>query len=317
MGGVGILFGLASSLGFSLAGPFGKALADGGWSPVATTMVRTGIATVLLIVPAILAWRAARPTRRDARSWVVDLLIYGILGVAGVQVFFYYGIQYAPVAIVLLIEFTAPVLLVAWSWLRTGIRPPGRVFAGAALAVVGLALVIGVVGGGGVSGDVRPLGLVFAAAGAVCLACFFRLAEAHPHRRPVPMLTLAGGGLSIGFVTCAVLAALGLLPVRATFAQVPFGGGEAAWWLPAAGLGLGAAVVAYVFGALAVRRLGSRKASFLGLSEVLFAAVISWIMLGQALTLIQGLGALAVLAGVVLVQAADAQPESASVAAVG
>lgn len=306
--GLGVLIGLVSALGFSLAGPFGKALAEGGWSPVATASVRIAGAAVLLVVPAILAWRAARPSREDTRSWAGDLLVYGTLGVAGVQVFFYTGIQYAPVAIVLLIEFTAPVLLVAWSWLRTGIRPPSRVFVGAAIAIVGLVLVIGIVGGGGVTGEVHPLGVLWAACGAVCLACYFRLADAHPHRRPVPMITLAGGGLTIGFVTCAIIGGAGILPVHATFGQVPFGTGQTAWWVPAAGLALGAGLVAYVFGALAVRRIGSRNASFLGLSEVLFAAVFSWILLGEALTAIQGFGAVAVLAGVVLVQTTDRRP---------
>ena len=305
---LGVLIGLISALGFSLAGPFGKALADGDWSPVATASVRTGGGALLLLVPAILAWRAARPDRGDARSWAVDLLTYGTLGVAGVQVFFYTGIQYAPVAIVLLIEFTAPVLLVAWSWLRTGVRPPGRVFVGSALAVVGLVLVIGLVGGGAVSGGVHPLGLFWAVAGAVCLACYFKLADAHPNRRPVPLMTLAGGGLTIGFLTCALVGASGLLPVRATFGPVPFASGTAPWWVPAGGLALGAGAIAYALGALAVRRLGSRNASFLALSEVLLAAGLSWIVLGEALTAIQGVGALAVLGGVILVQAAGRQP---------
>lgn len=305
----GVLIGLISALGFSLAGPFGKALADGGWSPVATATARTGGAALLLVLPALLAWRAARPSRELARSWAGDLLTYGTLGVAGVQVFFYSGIQYAPVAIVLLIEFTAPVLLVAWAWLRTRVRPPSRVFLGAAAAIVGLALVIGVVGGGGVAGETHPLGLAYAAAGAVCLACYFKLADAHPHRPPVPMITLAGGGLTIGFITCAVLGATGLLPAVATFGYVPLGAGHAPWWVPAGGLALGAGLVAYLLGAFAVRRLGSRNASFLGLSEVLFAAALSWVLLGEALTAVQGIGAGAVLAGVILVQAAERQPD--------
>lgn len=309
---IGVFIGLISSLGFSLAGPFGKALADGGWSPVATASVRTGAAALVLLIPAILAWRAARPARSDARSWAGDLLVYGTLGVAGVQVFFYTGIQYAPVAIVLLIEFTAPVLLVGWAWLRTGVRPPSRVFLGAALAVLGLVLVIGVFGGAAVAGEIHPLGIVWAAAGAVCLACYFRLADAHPHRRPVPMMALAGGGLSIGFLTCMLVGVSGLLPIRATFGQVPMASGQTPWWIPAGGLALGAGAIAYSFGALAVRRLGSRNASFLALSEVLFAAVLSWILVGEALTAVQGLGAIAVLAGVVLVQVADRQPTDAT-----
>jgi drug/metabolite transporter (DMT)-like permease len=62
------------------------------------------------------------------------------------------------------------------------------------------------------------------------------------------------------------------------------------------------AAVAYTTGIAAVRRLGSRLASFVALTEVLAAVLFAWLLLGQLPARIQFVGGLCVLAGVVLVK---------------
>ena len=62
----------------------------------------------------------------------------------------------------------------------------------------------------------------------------------------------------------------------------------------------------------AARRLGSRVSSFVGLTEVLFAVLFAWWLLGEVPRPIQLLGGLAILAGVVAVRLDDrddAHPE--------
>jgi len=66
-----------------------------------------------------------------------------------------------------------------------------------------------------------------------------------------------------------------------------------------------AAAIAYVTGVAAVRLLGSRVASFVGLTEVLFAVLFAWLLLSQTPTAVQAVGGLLVLAGVALVRADD------------
>ena len=77
-------------------------------------------------------------------------------------------------------------------------------------------------------------------------------------------------------------------PIRApapachvTFVTLP--GRQVSWIIPVRGLVLIAAVVAYVAGIAAVRLLGSRLASFVGLAEVLFAVVLASLLLEQRL----------------------------------
>ena len=71
------------------------------------------------------------------------------------------------------------------------------------------------------------------------------------------------------------------------------------------GLGLVTAAVPYVTGIAATRRLGSRLASFVALSEVLFAVVFAWLLRDQVPHPVQVLGGVLVLAGVVLVRAGE------------
>ncbi|RZI94525.1 MAG: EamA/RhaT family transporter, partial [Microbacterium sp.] len=58
----------------------------------------------------------------------------------------------------------------------------------------------------------------------------------------------------------------------------------------------------HALGVIAVPRVGSRLASFIGLSEVLFALLFAWLLLGEAPGPVQLAGGALLLLGVVLVR---------------
>jgi drug/metabolite transporter (DMT)-like permease len=74
------------------------------------------------------------------------------------------------------------------------------------------------------------------------------------------------------------------------------------WWLPVLLLILISAVLAYPIGIVAVRRLGSSLASFVSLTEVIFAVVFAFVLLGQRPGPMQLVGGALILAGIALVQ---------------
>jgi drug/metabolite transporter (DMT)-like permease len=75
--------------------------------------------------------------------------------------------------------------------------------------------------------------------------------------------------------------------------------------VPVLGLSLIAAVIAYVAGIGAARRLGAKLASFIGMTEVLFAILFAWLALGQLPTSIQFVGGAFILVGIALVRAGE------------
>lgn len=161
---------------------------------------------------------------------------------------------------------------------------------------MGLLLVLDLTGGQ----RLDPLGVVYGLAAAVCLAVFFLMsAKANDG---LPSVVMAGGGMLVGALTILVLSLLGIMPFTVEFRDVSLAGGQAHWLVPVLGLVLVSTVAAYITGILAAQNLGSKVASFVGLTEVMFAVAASWLMLGELPGLVQLFGGLLIIGGVALVR---------------
>ncbi|WP_373692020.1 EamA family transporter [Gordonia mangrovi] len=293
----GLLLGLASSAAFALSGVLARAMIDSGWTAGATVTLRITLGAALLVVPGIIAlrgnWNALR------RSWSF-VLAYGVLAVATCQLAYFYAVTYLQVGVALLIEYTAPVAVIGWMWLRHRQRPGRLTILGAAVALAGLALVLDLRGGVGID----ALGVVWALIAMVGAAAYFVISA--DDRIDLPPLTLAAGGLTIGAVGLSLAGLVGLLPMAATTDAVTLAGRSMAWWVPAALLGVVTAALAYSLGIAAGRRLGSRVMSFVGLSEVLFAVLFAWAALAELPTSGQLLGGGLIVVGVIVVRSGEA-----------
>jgi drug/metabolite transporter (DMT)-like permease len=129
-------------------------------------------------------------------------------------------------------------------------------------------------------------------------------------RTGLPPLALAGGGLTVGTAGLAALGILGILPMRATTAAPAYAGETVAWWLPFMGLGVITAAIAYTTGIAAIRRLGSRLASFVALLEVVAGVIFAWLLLDQLPDALQLLGGAFILAGVIVVKLGERPPQA-------
>lgn len=291
-GMAGIALGLASGLAFGAGGAVVKPLLEAGWTPGAAVFARISVAAVVLVLPALWVLRFdLRPLWRA--RWTV--LAYALIAIAGTQVAFYASIATIPVSTALLIEYLAPVALVFASWVRRRHAPQFVVLAGSVLAVGGLVLVIGPGGGA-----LDPAGLLFAAIAMLGVCVYYVMGERAD--ASLPPIALAGAGFVLGAIALGVLGLTGLVPFAAVFTDVGYFGGTAPWWVPVLTVGVVSTAFAYVAGITAIGMLGTRLASFLGLSEVVFAAVVAWIVLGEAIGPLQALGGLGILAGIVLVR---------------
>jgi drug/metabolite transporter (DMT)-like permease len=289
----GLLLGIASALAFSSSGPFVKPLLEAGWSLGAALLVRMGVAGLVLSPALFLAMKRQPGFLR--RHWRL-IVGFGLMPVLGCQLFFFSAMQRMPVAVALLIQYLAPVMLVAAVWLRTRRRPSGLVLWGSVVAIAGLVLVVDI---SGASFDL--LGTLFALAAAVCVCAYFVISERAGD--DLPPLALAASGLLTGALVMGLLCLTGLMPFRAPAVDVVLGGVEVPWWMPILWVAAVATTLGYAFGVMAVPRIGSRVASFVGLSEVLFALGFAWIFLAEVPAPVQFVGGALLLAGVVLVRA--------------
>src|SRR5919198_2138120 len=283
-----------SAATFGTSGSFASALIAGGWTPGAAVTARIGIAALILTVPAVLQLRGRWALLRRNLSTVVG---YGMFAVAVAQLCFFNAVEHLSVGVALLLEYSGTLLVVAWVWLRHGQQPRRLTVAGAALAIIGLVLVLDLTG----AQHVDVVGILWGLAAATGLAVYF-VVSSHTGN-PLPPIAMAWGGLSVGALVLLVAGAVGVLELDATTADADFGGHRVSWVLPVVGLSLVAAVIAYAAGIGAARRLGARLASFVGLAEVLFAVLFSWALLGQAPSALQAVGGVVGLAGIALVKA--------------
>jgi drug/metabolite transporter (DMT)-like permease len=293
--GVGLWFALASAATFGTSGPFAKSLLVEGWSSGAVVLLRVAGAALALAVPTALAMRGRwHLLRRNAGA----VLAYGAVAVAGCQVTYFYAVQRLDVGVALLLEYLGVVLVVLWVWLRTRRAPGALTGAGVVLAVLGLALVLDL------SGQSSPdlVGVVWGLLAATGLATYFVLAA---HDSGLPPVALAGLGMVAGAAVLGLLGLVGVLPLRFVGSDVALHGSELPWWVAIGELALVAAAAAYLLGIVAARSLGSTVASFVGLTEVLFAVLFAWVLLSELPGAMQLGGGVLILLGVVAVRAGE------------
>lgn len=294
--GSGLALALTSAFAFGLSGALARPLLDAGWSAGAVVLVRIALGA-LLVVPFGLRSLAGRwhLVRRNAAL----ITAYGVLAVAGAQFGYFSAVQYMQVGPALLIEYIAPVAVVLWLWVRKGQRPGRTTLAGAAVAAIGLMLVLDLFSGA----DLHPAGVAWALFAMVGASAYFLLsADGDDTDHSLPPLTLAAGGMVVASVALGALGLVGALPLRATTDSVEYAGLGVAWWVPLVVLGLVTAAISYVTGIAAIRRLGSRLASFVALTEVVAGVLWSWLLLSELPGTAQLCGGLLILVGVVAVK---------------
>jgi drug/metabolite transporter (DMT)-like permease len=294
--GAGLGWAVVAAASFGLSGALASGLLAAGWSPAALVLCRIGLGAVVLAIPAVVAlhgrWRLLRANAGF-------LVVFGFVAVAGCQFSYFNAVERLPVAVAILIEYTAPVAVVCWMWARHHQVPSGLTFAGAAVAIAGLLLVLNVLSVGSVDG----IGVLWALGGMVGCAFFFVVSSGEDNG--LPPIVLAAGGLTVGSALLGLAGLAGLVDMSGSTTAATYNGAHVAWWLPVLALGVVTAAVAYLAGIFASRSLGARLASFLGLLEVLFSVVFAWLLLGQLPGALQLLGGVLLLGGVIVVRAGE------------
>ena len=295
---LGAVMYLIAAFLFALNGSVAKAQIEAGLSAAQVTEIRTlGCAVVLLVFLAI-----TKPSSlRVRRAEVPFLLLFGVLAYALTPFLFFLSVSLLPVAIAALLAFLAPVLVALW--LRfVKHEPVGRgIWVALALVVGGLLLVSQVWSGM----TLNPLGVFYGLLTAAALAAYLLLGEEGARRRDV--MSLAFWGFAIATVFWSILAPWWNFPwdLMTTTTSMLDGAitGIPVWSLVL--LMIVVSVVPFVLVLMSLQRIGAQRGGILGTTEPVWAALIAFVLLGEIITPVQGLGGLIVLAGVIVAELAS------------
>ncbi|MFF5042373.1 EamA family transporter [Streptomyces nigra] len=291
--GIGLGLAIVSAIAFGGSGVAAKPLIEAGLDPLHVVWLRVAGAALVMLPLAVRHRALVR--RRPAL-----LAGFGLLGVAGVQAFYFASISRIPVGVALLVEYLAPALVLGWVRFVQR-RPVTRAAAvGVVLAVGGLACVVEVWAGLGFD----ALGLLLALGAACCQVGYFVLSDQGSDSgadAPDPLGVIAYG-LLVGAAVLTVIARPWAMDWAVLGGTAHMDGTPVPAVLLLAWIVLLATVIAYVTGVVSVRRLSPQVAGVVACLEAVIATVLAWFLLGEHLSAPQIVGGAVVLAGAFIAQ---------------
>ena len=255
--------------------------------PLILSQSRTSIS--FLVLAAMLGWRRGWSGLRVPKSDFGRMALLGVLGVAASNYLYYLAIQRTSVATAIVVQYTAPVLVLLYMVARGMQRAtPQRVLA-VCLAVMGSALAIGVVGAGGIRLD--TVGVTAASLAAVSFA-FYNVA-AHQ------ILTRYDRWIVLLYTT--LTASVFWLLVNPPWKVVAehYSGWQ---WAFLAAFAMLSSLLPFSLYFAGLQHMGPTRAIVASCMEPVFSILLAAGLLGEGLRPVQVVGIVVVLAAIVIVQ---------------
>ena len=275
-------------------GAVARLVIDAGVSPRELSAVRIYGASLVLAVAVLPHLPALH--RRD----IVQLVPFAVVGFVVGQGLYFQAISRLDIAVVLVVVFTAPLVVAIYQRVVHGERLPRYAYGAMGVAVLGLAMAI--LGGGGV-GELSTLGLVLAVLTMIAYSVSVLMA-AQP-QTALPPLARTGAALLIAALVWLVIVPPWTLPLDLLDETTSFDGRvgfSLPVWAGVAIVVLIGSVAVYACWVAGTSRVGAGAASVVGMAEPMLGAVFAWSLLGQSLTALQSLGIATTVGGIVLVE---------------
>ncbi len=295
---LGAIYALGGALLFGINGSVAKVVMAAGVTAPQLTFLR-GLSTVILAGVVLLF--TAREQFRISRRDMLGLALLGVAGLAMIQWLYSVAIAILPVGIALLIQYTAVVIVALAAWLLFKERVHPRLWVAIAAVLVGLAIVSRIW-----DSDLDAIGVVAAAAAAFAYAFYFLAGERGVAKRPAMAVAFWASLFSSAFwalfsgwwrMDLAALARPSSLTGALDGVVLPA-------WVPLLWVITLGAFAPFVLSFAALRHLSATAVGILASSEVLFAFVVAWAWLGEAMAAVEIAGAALMLAGIVIAQTA-------------
>ena len=286
------LWGVAANLG--RAAFTGRLLPQGQTlrpiDPLILSQSRTTFSFVILLL-ALLLFRGRKSLRLPTPD-LLRMFVLGILGVAASNYLYYLAIQRTNVATAIILQYTAPVWVLLYTIARGMQKPTLQRIAAVALAVSGIALVIGIFGSGGFRLD--TIGVLAALTAAFSFA-FYNIGGhsilARYDRWTVLLYVILGASLFWLIVNP---------PWKIAAAHY-----SSSQWLFLLAFSLLSVLAPFSFYFAGLQHLEPTRAIVVSCLEPVFSIVIAAVALDELMRPLQTLGIVLVLVAIVIVQLPD------------
>ena len=271
-----------------------------GVDPVTLTTVRvTGTFLLLALVAALFRRGALRPPTGRLGLLVV---VHGVIGVAALQWTYFVAIDRLPVGMALLLEYQAPILVAVWARFVQKEQVRNRMWAGLALAMVGLAAATGVVDGA----TFDAVGIAAGFGAAVCFATYFLVGE-HGVGALDPLRVIVWS-FFVAALALNLVDPVTSFPTELLTEQVSLLGSLEEYVAPVWAL-LGwivvlGTVVPFAVELFALRHLRATTVTMIAMLEPVGVSALGWVWFDERLDAVALLGGVAVVTGIVLAQSA-------------
>jgi drug/metabolite transporter, DME family len=293
----GYLYIAAATLLWGIAATLGRAAFTGRLLPAGQTVhpidplilsqCRTSF-SLMVLVPILVASRGWKKLALPSAD-LGRCCLLGVFGVAASNYLYYFSIQKTNVATAIILQYTAPVWVLLYMVLRGLQKPTLQRVSAVALAVVGCALAIGILGAGAFR--LNPMGVIAALLAAFAFA-FYNIGGhrvlARYDRWQVLLWTLLAASIFWLIVNP---------PWKITAAHF-----SAMQWLFLLTFSLVSVLAPFAFYFAGLQHLEPTRAIVASCLEPVFSIVIAAIVLGELMKPIQTLGIVFVLIAIVLIQ---------------
>ena len=287
---LGYGFAVAQAVLYSMMGIFGVLLYDTGLTAQETVILRY-LATTALLGAVLLAWRKHRLVSRQPMVYVQAAFFF-------VSTLCYFlSVERLSAGIATVIFYLYPVLVAVLSLavLHERLSAPTAVALG--LAVGGMLLVSGVAESQVV---LDGLGIAYGAISSVAFAVYTVLVQKAGRAEDPFTLTFTISWTNLA-AACLVLAPGVPAMLRLTMPQMGLG----------ALLALLCTIAPMLLYIVAIKRIGATKTALIGISQTPFSLLFAYLILGERLTLLQGVGAALIVAGIAVVTLAPTREGTA------
>lgn len=288
IGGAAVFWGISASLGRAaftgrlLPGSDIKSI-----TPLVLSQARTSFSFLAVLI-GFLALGRARHLRISGKE-LARIFLLGLAGVAASNYFYYLAIQRTNVATAIIVQYTAPVWVLLYMLARGREKATFAKLLSVLLAITGIALVIGLFGGGKLHLD--PKGILAALAAAFSFA-YYNIAGHSILARHDRWFVLLYTTFSASLFWIVVNP-----PGRIAAAHYSLSA-----WLFLLVFAMLSVLIPFSFYFAGLQHLVPTKAIVASCLEPVFTVVIAAFALGESVHALQGLGIAMVLAAIIVVQ---------------